>query len=72
VSVRVGGGYSAQTQQTDLARSLDREHALVMGHSRVKLVAAMRQSVCQLLAMQIKSAQSNMYGDVVGLRREWC
>jgi hypothetical protein len=72
VSVRVGGGYSAQTQQTDLARSLDREHALVMGHSMLRTVATMRRYVSQVLAMQTKSAQSSMYGDVVGLRREWC
>jgi hypothetical protein len=72
MSVRVGGGFSAQTQQTDLARSLDREHALVVGHSRVRTVATMLRCVPLKLNMQTKSAQVSRYGDVVGLRREWC
>lgn len=41
VSVRFGEGISAQTQQTDLARSLDRKHALVVGHGRFRIVAIM-------------------------------
>lgn len=57
MSVRVGGEFAAQTQQTDLARSLDRKHALVVGHSRVRLVAMMLRYVCRPPNVQSKSAQ---------------
>lgn len=40
LSVEVGGVlWQAKTQQTHVARSLDREHALVVGHSKADSVA---------------------------------